>query len=208
MADKSICYLDIETSGLYPNSGHVILSIGAVVDRGTKKNPIAEFYVEIAPTAAQWQHAADAALRVNGMTWERLQQNGKPFNQASDEFSAFLVENKVKTGKAVIVGHYPAFDMGFLEHYMRGALDFIDFPTSAEDVIDVFDLYSILMNRRVVPFLNRRRGEMTAKTVARNLGVQEEPEVHNALEGARLAQRNYERAMSLINTGGQDGTTG
>lgn len=191
MASKKILYLDIETTGLNPLNGAVILSIGAVVDRKTKRNPIAEFYGLIKPTFSEWEIASPKALEVNGLTYEYLQEHGKPFSDVRDMFISFLVEMGITGNKAIVVGQNPNFDMSFLRQYMLAELAFIGFPF--HEVYDNRDFYSILENRRVVPLLKGRSGA----NIAAALGVEPEPEPHNALEGARVAKRNFEAMLAL-----------
>lgn len=196
--NKTICFLDLETTGLEPSEGHVIASIGAVAVRNVKKDPIKEFYVEVTPTPEQWGRANPRALEVNGFTYDRLVEQGKPLREAAHDFLEWLVDNGVVTGKAVVVGHNPGFDLKFLYAYLGTDLEFINFPTSRDDVIDIRELYDILVNRRVMPYLSPRQGGRSAKNIARVLRVEEEPVVHNALEGARLAQRNYDAIMAML----------
>lgn len=187
---KNLVFVDLETSGLEPNEGACILAIGAVVEKSVKKNPVSEFSVLVKPTEAQWMLASPKALQVNGLTWERLQAEGVPFADARDMFLEWLVSLTVRSS-FTYVGQNPSFDFKFLGAFMGAELEFIDFPT--KDIVDIRDLYSILMNRRKVPFLKYRSGENISKAI----GVEPEPAVHDALEGARVVRRNYHRLVEL-----------
>lgn len=188
---KNLIFLDIETSGLYPEQGHCILGIGAIVVKNVKKNPESEFSIAITPTRDQWALAAPEALKVNGFTYDYLVENGKPFAEAKTDFIRWLVEHGVTEGKYTYVGQNPSFDLKFLGAYMGKELDFIGFPL--DDIVDNRDLYSILVNRRTMPYLKYRSG----KNISLALGVPPEPDVHDALEGARVVRRNYEAMMAL-----------
>jgi DNA polymerase III epsilon subunit-like protein len=191
MPAKKILYLDIETTGLNPENGHVILSIGAVADRKVKKNPVVEFYGLICPTPQQFSRASQEALQVNGATWDVLREQGRPFADVRDDFLRFLVDNGLLAGKTMLVGQNPEFDLEFLDCYMGGELRFVGFPF--EDVYDNRDFYSILVNRRQMPLIRRRSGD----AISEALGLEPEPKPHNALTGARTARRNYEAMLAL-----------
>jgi len=189
MAKEIIC-VDLETSGL--KSGlHCILSIGAVVQRNVKKDPIREFSALITPTENQWKLASAEALAINGLTWERLVEEGRPFADVRDDFIRFLVENLVSSKKTTYIGQNPKFDLRFLVDYMGNELEFVDFPFN--DVVNIQDLYSILANRKEVPVLKSRSAERIAKAI----DVEPEPEIHDALEGARLVHRLYNKLVEL-----------
>jgi DNA polymerase III epsilon subunit-like protein len=188
---KNLIYLDIETSGLEPSQGHCILGIGAVVEKNVKRDPISEFSALVIPTEMQWQLATPEALKVNGLTLEHLVEHGKPFNEVRDDFMRWLMEHGVQSGKYTYVGQNPSFDLKFLGSFMGPELEFINFPT--DDVIDIRDLYSILVNRKKVRFLKYRSG----KNISEAIGVEPEPDVHLAIEGARVVRRNYQKLVEL-----------
>jgi DNA polymerase III epsilon subunit-like protein len=187
---KNLLFVDIETSGLEPSQGACILAIGAISEKNVKKNPISEFSVLVKPTEMQWKVASPEALKVNGLTWERLSEEGVPFADARDMFIEWLVSNNVRS-TFTYVGQNPGFDLKFLGSFMGDELEFVDFPT--KDIVDIRDLYSILVNRKKVPYLKYRSG----KNISLAIGVEPEPEVHDALEGARVVRRNYMKLLEL-----------
>jgi len=187
---SSHVFVDIETSGLSPDQGAVMLAIGACIDTTKKRTPT-EFSVLIRPTIPQWAAASPKALDVNGLTYQRLMDEGIPFNDAVDAFCGWAVENGVTAKTFEYVGQNPAFDLGFLQRFMPGELAMINFPLA--DPVDIRDLYSILVNRRVVPYLKYRGGA----NISQALGVEPEPEVHDALEGARVVRRHYLKLIEL-----------
>jgi DNA polymerase III epsilon subunit-like protein len=195
MTTKLVTTIDLETSGLDYNTGAVILSMGATVDVKLKKGEtemvVDEFYALVRPTEAQWKQASPKALEVNGLTWDVLQKDGKPLPDVCEDFLRWCVDHHVARGKASLVGQNPNFDMGFLRRFMGAELDFIGFPW--DDLFDVRDLYSILANRGKLPILKYRSGE----NIANALGVEPEPAIHNALEGAKVVRRNYAALVAL-----------
>lgn len=189
--NKNVFYLDLETTGLEPDEGAIILSIGVVFEKLTTKEPqIHEFYGVVAPTENQWKLASQKALDVNGFTWEFLQENGKPFRLVRDDFLRWMSSTLTKT-KFAYVGQNPAFDLKFLHTFMGRELDFIG--VSFDEVINTQDLYSILVNRRMVPYI----GRPALKKICLAVDVEPEPEVHNALEGARAVRRAYKKMLEM-----------
>jgi DNA polymerase III epsilon subunit-like protein len=198
MATEKHIWIDIETTGLKPENGAVIVSIGAVAELPGKKNAgkLAEFYGVICPTPEQMTYASPQAMHVNGFTWPSLQQVGKPFNDVMGEFCSWLVENGIDRKTHVLVGQNPKFDCGFLRTYAEDELRFCGFPL--DEPINNIELYSILETRRVVPYLDWRKGnKKTSENVSKALGVEPEGFPHKALEGARAAMRNYLKLVEL-----------
>jgi len=187
---KSQVFVDLETSGLSPDHGAVILGIGACIATTKKREPT-EFSILVRPTISQWSASSPKALEVNGLTYQRLMEDGIPFNDAVDAFCGWAVENGVTARSFEYVGQNPVFDLRFLQYFMAGQLAMINFPLT--DPIDIRDLHSILVNRRVLPYLKYRSGE----NISLALGVEPEPAIHDALEGARVVRRNYLKLIEL-----------
>lgn len=191
---KNLLYLDLETSGLEPSEGATILGIGAIFHKLDVKKPVVEeFSALITPTEMQWQLASPKALEVNGLTLERLVREGQPFGAVRDRFLRWLAGN-LKKSKFTCVGQNPAFDLKFISALMGGELGFIGL--AFDDVVDLRDLYSILVNRRQVPFLKYR----SLKNICLAVGVEPEPEVHDALEGARALARAHQKVADMLRT--------
>lgn len=174
-------FLDIETTGLEPSEGAVILSVGFVLNKGEQA-----FEATLKPTTEEWNKANPKALEVNGMTWEYLQEHGVSLDAAKDLIVNYLLDNHVLKGDAIFVGQNPGFDIKFLRHYMGAELEWIGAPL--DDVLDNIYLFKSLC--KVDPELKKQR-KFNTHAMSQALGVPEEPEVHNALEGAKAAMRNY-----------------
>jgi DNA polymerase III epsilon subunit-like protein len=172
----NLCFIDIETTGLEPPDA-VILSIGAIADGE-------ELYIVIKPTEEEWQRASPKALEVNGMTWEEVSQ-GVPSADAVWQLREFLTKHQITKDKGQFVGQNPTFDMKFLRHYMGDLL--ADAGVRLDNPVDVREVYRFAIKHNLVPVLDCYSG----KNIANALGVPEEPEPHNALEGARVVGRNY-----------------
>lgn len=197
MAAKNYLYVDIETSGLKPEEGAVMLAIGAVATLKGKGNvgKVAEFEGYILPTEEQWKLASPSALVVNGLTWNLLREKGKPAVDVIADFASWLMDNKVDATSHTYVGQNPKFDLGFLKFYAKDALSFVGFPW--ENFIDNRDLYSILVNRKVMPWLTKESGGRKSENISTALGVEPEPFPHTALEGARVVKRNFDAMEKL-----------
>lgn len=192
---KRLIFVDLETSGLEPMEGAVILAIGAVVEVPGKghEGELSEFNCYIKPTEMQWKNAKKEALEVNGITWEYLEEHGVTFEEARELFLSWLAKNKVESGRVIYVGQNPAFDQKFLHYWMGIELDFMGFPSSEDEIFDIRKLYSILASRSVVPYLKNRNGH----AISEALGVEQEPKPHQAIEGARVVKRNYDKIVEL-----------
>ena len=173
-------YVDIETTGLDPNQGAVALSIAAICD-GDVPHP--EFVIDILPTDEQWAAASPEALAVNGMTLDYLVENGVDPDVAYAELNAWLEECGVDD-KTLWVGQNPEFDHKFLAPHIVVAK-----PTS---YLDNRALYDTLVPAKL-PRLKKRSG----RWISIALRVDPEPDVHTAIEGARVVKRNHDKLVQL-----------
>ena len=97
MAKRNL-FCDIETTGLKIELGAVPLAIGMLLDNGTPDDPEPKsLIVTICPTEDQWSKASSKALEVNGFTWEQLQQEGIPMEEAVSTICNWLAENDVNS---------------------------------------------------------------------------------------------------------------
>jgi DNA polymerase III epsilon subunit-like protein len=177
----SRCFIDLETTGLEPGK-HVILSAGFVLNYGEP-----ELEVTILPTKEEWARAEPRALEVNGMTYDHLKKVGVPLKEAKKTILQWLIENSVLYTKAVFVGHNTRFDIGFLNKFLGPELRWGRTPI--DDVyLDIIEDFKEL--KRKDPKLRNLR-KSNALAISQALGVEPEPNVHNALQGARVAMRNY-----------------
>ena len=188
MVEPKRCFLDIETTGLSPQEGAVILSIGMIMDR---EEDGVEFV--ITPSAEEWAKASPEALKVNGFTFEFLKENGQPIDDVKMGFMKWLLDNELQKGKAVIVGQNIQFDIKFLQYYLYAELAWVGAPL--EDTVNNIDLFKQLQRKDQ----SLKGARWNTHGMSQALGVPEEPSVHNALEGAKAAQRNYWEMMRRFN---------
>ncbi len=180
-------YCDIETSGFSPVDGAVPLSVGLVADDGSGiGSQFQELVVHITPTPEQWAKASRQALEVNGLTLGFLQANGLPMDDAVATICEWLLTHGLSGPDIKYVGQNPSFDISFLDHYMGRELEWIGFPLGRLPVNNV-----LLAKELVRRDKNFRVPNFKSASLSLALGVEPEPAIHNALDGARVVRRNY-----------------
>ncbi len=184
------CFVDLETTGLNPwrdngkaNDKGVILSAGFILETGP------ELEVIITPTVEEWGHASSQALQVNGMTWDFLKENGVPWEDAARRILEWLSEEEITEEEWVFYAQNAPFDKKFLLHFLGDWLTFIDVPTVWIDFIPIY--------KRVGRELKLNVHYQNTHHISKQLGVPEEPKPHQAIEGARALNRNYEALRKL-----------
>lgn len=177
-------FIDLETNGLEPSKGYIILQMGAVTEDGET------FYATVLPTNEQYMKSSPDAIKVNGLTWEVLQEKGKPWDEVKDDFVRWL--NKIQIHECVFVGQNPSFDMKFIR-YQIPEVEFLGAPVA--NPIDIRNLYSTAVRKGLVTPVESGR---TGHIISRSLGVEEESEVHDALGGAEVVKRNYDKLQELL----------
>lgn len=166
-------YVDLETTGIDPEQDG-ICSIGAV------HSCKGEFYMECRPLYVRDPHPK--ALEVNGFTLESLRDPRKPLeNEALLAFRTWLTEPDAygnRYEKYCLVGKNPAFDMGFLRRS----------PASLPFHRRVVDVHSSAYDHAVVDGECLENPAYSIYDYYKRLGIPPEPEIHNALEGAKHAR--------------------
>jgi DNA polymerase III epsilon subunit-like protein len=185
-------FLDLETSGLSPEQGAAILSIGMIADDGTLDSLTGQIELHVIPTEEQWAQVSPQALEVNGFTLEFLKANGMPLPEVIEKLCAWLVGQRVWLG-TTIVGQNPDFDYRFLRYYMSDQLACTGFPVD-RNAVNVIDLAKELItkdkNFRLPPTVGGRPS-FKGSNISLALGLPPEPPVHKALAGAQACRQNY-----------------
>lgn len=124
----SDCFIsvDVETAGPDP-SRYALLSIGAC----TVLEPVTSFYIELAPTSEQVQ---PEALRVSGLSWEKLKAEGHPPEAGMRAFADWLEGVTPPGSRPVFVAFNAPFDWMFVNHYFHTYLGRNPFGHSALDM--------------------------------------------------------------------------
>ena len=173
--------LDIETTGV--NLGlHDMCSLGAVEIETGK-----EFYEECGLSGREVLHASKKALEINGFTEEQLLDPEK--NRPYVVLQNFMEWAQELGHEKVLVGiNLPSFDVQFLRKYYN----MIGYQGPewlfGHRYVDLHSM-SFLMTQ-----LSLRTSEM-----CEFFQVEQEPEIHNALEGAKMNSRLYKRMNDLLN---------
>ena len=194
---KSKLFIDLETSGLAPSEGHIILSAGFLFDEVIhhgdiwKRGNTLQLVVYRKPTDEEWSKASPEALAVNGHTWDELQEKGLPAKEFKLKIISFIYES-VFLNTSLHIGQNPIFDRRFLDAMMRLEMPLCGFPPVSADVIELAK-----MLRRRFP------GEYKFENfkgwgIARAIGVEEEDSLHTALGGVEAVKRNYYKILEKL----------
>ncbi|KGP91904.1 DNA polymerase III subunit epsilon [Pontibacillus chungwhensis BH030062] len=111
---------DLETTGLLPELGHEIISIGAIRIQGTNHVSYKRFHQYVRPIRPVHQRT----LNLTGMTRKDLQR-GQTFLEAYDDFMEFSKDT-------ILVAYPAAFDMKFLQTLLKRWKLPIDTPPSID----------------------------------------------------------------------------
>jgi len=166
---KKIAFVDLETSGLSPNR-HEILEIGVIV-YDVEKNTLREFEAKIKPTNIE---AADPkALELNGY-------NEKEWKHAISLRDALAQLAEACEG-ASFLAYNVTFDWSFMEEAYRKT-----------NMADPFHYHRIcVMSMAWFKIPKAKVNGYSLKTVCAYLGIEPEPKMHRALNGARKAMEVY-----------------
>lgn len=184
-------FIDLETNGLSPAHGAVILSIGMIHDEGELNSPTDELEIYIKPTPEEWANSSEQALAVNCITYQYLCDYGVPLKSAVDQVCAWLVGHRVWLGTE-IVGQNPDFDFRFLNYYMGMDLFNTGFPVH-RNATDVIALAKELFNKdeKFRPISDTGKISYRGSCISTALGLPPELDIHQALAGARACRQNY-----------------
>lgn len=167
---RPIAITDIETTGTNPNI-HEIIEIGMVLVDQQSLNIISTFEAKIKPELIDL--AEPKALEVNGYNMAAW--------RGALELKTALSAYAALTPEAVFLAHNVTFDWPFMDWGFRKT-----------GVVPAMD-YHRLCNMSLAWGLLRKKGlvYVNQKEVAAFLGLEPEPEVHRAINGAMLAYRIF-----------------
>jgi len=190
-----IIVLDVETGG-FDSTTDSILSLGAVVldDDGT--------IVDSFHTLIQEEeiNANEGALKVNGLTIERLREQGLSPRMTVTLFTEFIRRNSLPS-RPTLAGHNIAgFDMGFIRRLYRlaGARMSFDYH-----VLDTMSAALLLKWAGRLPVAN-----VKLDTLIKHFDiVGREGEEHNALEDATLTAKLLVALRDMFTVGALENKT-
>ena len=94
---RRLLICDIETSGMSPEQGAVMLEVGLMLMNSVDDPNPNILVVTICPTEEQWKFASPQSLKVNGFTWERLQTEGIPMEDAKIKILEWIATNEISS---------------------------------------------------------------------------------------------------------------
>lgn len=120
---RKLLVVDCETGGLDANV-NAILSVGALVfHQGAIEDRFYSIIDEGDPSRGGGK-IDDAALKVNGFTHKRIQEEGRSPIEVVNLIEALMQKHDMR-GRITIVAHNAAFDMGFMKRlWARAGKDF------------------------------------------------------------------------------------
>lgn len=187
----SLLTFDSETTGLRPEMGATILTFAALHESGES------FEVTVQPTEEEWESAHPKALEVNGLTWDDV-KDGVPIIDAGDMFGDWMIKHNFAQNKNILLaGQNPGFDMTFMWYFWRDVMRAIGFPTRAREVLDAQTLY-IIWAGQVKGKIVKPNQRTSLKNICLAIGIEPEPEPHNALQGASATMRAIQKMSDDI----------
>ncbi|MEK7600679.1 MAG: 3'-5' exonuclease [Patescibacteria group bacterium] len=172
--DKPFAITDVETTGLDVRR-HEIIEIGLVVVDQKTFQVIDELDLKVQP--AHIETAEPGALKVNGYVPEQWTA-AVPLAEAMKQYSA-------KTRDAIFCAWNITFDWQFIEEAFRS--------TGVRDSLDYrrIDIPSIAWEK----MRHKQIAKFRLSGFAEELGIPPEPEVHRAINGARLATDVFRKLL-------------
>lgn len=126
MPEELYISVDVETAGPIP-AEYALLSIGACI----VKDPSICFYIELQPDR---ESITTEAMAIHGLTFDKLNQDGKPAQEAMQAFADWVKEITPKNHRPVFVALNAPFDWMFVNDYFHRYLGFNPFGHSALDI--------------------------------------------------------------------------
>lgn len=186
--------LDVETSGINPNET-ALLSIGAATGKPGDSS-YSEFYIEIQPP--EGLRIEDGAMRINGLSIEKLKAEGVPEKEALEKFIQWVKNHEDWT----VLGQNPSFDLGFIRAACtRNGLR-TPFPVRS---IDLHSLAISVMAAKggypIKPSYHDPSGYHTCSeldTILEYVGINKRNGAHNALDDAKLTLEAWQRLVRYM----------
>lgn len=169
----TIALIDLETSGLDPTK-HDILELGMVVFDSETFEILHTFESKVAPFAPEKMDVA--ALAVNGYTKEAWKD--------APSLREVLCKIAPMTRDATFCAHNMTFDWSF---FKAGCEKTASPVTFSYRKIDIFSVAWAKMPHTMASW--------SLKNICIALGIEPEPEVHSALNGAMKAYGVYKKLM-------------
>lgn len=185
MSERRYGFLDVETTGLLPFH-HDLVEIGLLITN-QELNTIAEWAVKVQPEAGEWQErASDIALELNGYDPAVWAADGVRLREGMHQLIRFKRAYISPTTDFRLVSQNNTFDFGFL----LAGFHLAGVPMDAfkhkywMDTMTLGDALGF--------------GRVGLSAMAKKFGLEPEPEVHRALNGARLCREVFRKLKAGI----------
>ena len=173
----------IETSGIDSNR-HSIVSIGAV----DFLHPERRFYEE----CRVWEGAliSEEASVITGYTEEQITDVRK---QKDEELLKKFIAWAEEGDSHTLMGHNPAFDIGFLDETAKRYHIELPFPHRSLDLHSI--CFAHMVNKGITPPVHNKRTDLNSEKVAEYVGIPIEPKPHVAINGAIYEAEAFSRLL-------------
>ena len=173
--NDSVIVLDLETTGLYPENGDMILEIAAIPVKGGAIRTDLVFHELVNPG----KPIPPEITEINHITDEMV-ENAKPIKEILPDFINYIKDYP-------LVAHNALFDIGFLRYFSEK----LGLPMKKNRLIDTIDLSKRL-------FSNERRHNLDA--VLKRLGISIDiRKRHSAKNDAYFTSLAYLKMKTMLN---------
>lgn len=181
MSRPNVVFVDVETTGFYPDL-HEIIEIGAVVVTPDLSMELGHVSLRVLPTSLQ--HATEEALRINGYDPELWDETGLELDDALSHLARMVTAPRGPARAESDLAGAPMMagqNIGFDERFLRRAFEKSDraWPFHTHRTFDLIGLCWPLYARGDV-------SSMSLDSLCAHFGI-ERPPVHRALADARAA---------------------
>lgn len=187
-------FLDIETNGLDPRQ-HCPLEIAFIIKHLISGKTLAKYQTMIHVPASLWEKKDPESMKINGITWEKVQQ-GKTLETCKNEIIELFKTHEIQRQKAYFICQNPSFDRAFFAQIV---------PVYEQEKrlwpyhwLDLASMYwakispEILASSRKNPLIT-----LSKNHIARSLNLKEEPLPHLALNGVTHLVEIYETLIGF-----------
>jgi len=184
--DWLLAFIDVETTGLVPGY-HEMIDIGIVMT-DLEGNELDSLFIRIQPENPQ--RTQDGARAVNAFDVERWQELKALTTGAAIERIVSFHKKNAGDKSVLMVAFNSHFDAAFLDHLFRAR------DRSWRELYHYF-----ILDLPSMAWSQGDRG-LTGQSLARNLGIEDEPHVaeqHTGITGAQLNARIYRALLERPN---------
>lgn len=189
-------FFDTETNGLNPRV-HSLLDIAFLLVDLVSGKVLCRFETLLLPSEDAWKRGDPASLAINGITWESLQQNGRPPKEVAQEISSLFAQHGLQRKKAVFLCQNPSFDRAFFGGLIP--------PEEQERLLWPYHWLDLASMHWALSIEKMKKKEgpppweigLSKDSIAAHYHLPEEKKPHRALNGAEHLFLCYERVVGF-----------